>query len=83
MRLITCRKQKIAIIKNWLSRKALQVLETLMPVEKERCNTMEGLFNILINKFKQQYNETIKLLQIFKLVRQMNKMQRNGLKDIG
>ena len=33
---------------------------------------MEGLFNTFISMFKPQCNETIKLLQICKLVRQMN-----------
>ena len=39
--------------------------------EQERCNTMEGLFTIL-NKFKLQYNETMKSLQFCKLVRHPN-----------
>ena len=31
------------------------------------CNTLEGLFEILSNKFKPQYNETIKSLEFRKL----------------
>ena len=31
------------------------------------CNTLEGLFETLSNKFKLQYNETIKSLQFRKL----------------
>ena len=54
---------KLAIVKNWLGRKGLQYLETLMSTEKETCNTVEGLFETLTNKFKPQYNETIKSLQ--------------------
>ena len=33
------------------------------------CNTLEGLFETLLNKFKPQYNETIKPLQFRKLYR--------------
>ena len=33
------------------------------------CNTLEGLFETLTNKFKPQYNETIKSLQFRKLYR--------------
>ena len=42
-------------------------------MEQGRCNTMKGLFTTLNNKFKPQYNETIKSLQFHKLGRQMNK----------
>ena len=35
---------KLPIVnKNWLGRRCLQCLETLMIVEKEMCNTLEGL----------------------------------------
>ena len=37
--------------------------------EKETCNTFEGLVETLTNKFKPQYNETIKSLQFRKLYR--------------
>ena len=37
--------------------------------EKETCNTLEGLFETLTNKFKPQYNEMIKSLQFRKLHR--------------
>ena len=43
---------KLAVVKNWLGRKGLQYLETLTTVEKEMCNTLEGLFQTLSNKFK-------------------------------
>ena len=33
------------------------------------CNTLEGLFETLTNKFKPQYNEAIKSLQFRKLYR--------------
>ena len=38
-----------------------------MTAEKETCNTLEGLFKTLSNKFKPQYNETNKSLQFRKL----------------
>ena len=41
-------------------------------MEQERCNTMEGLITTLSNKFKLQYNETIKSLQFQKLGRKTN-----------
>ena len=40
-----------------------------MTTEKETCNTLEGLFETLTNKFKLQYNETIRSLQFRKLYR--------------
>ena len=60
---------KLAVVKNWLGRKGLQYLETLTTVEKETCNIIDGLFETLSNKFKPQYNKTIKLLQFRKLYR--------------
>ena len=54
------------LVKNWLGRKGLQYLETLTTAEKETCNTLEGLFETLSNKFKLQYNERIKSLQFRK-----------------
>ena len=36
--------EQLAIVKNWLGRKGLQVIESLTNVEKEECNTIEGLF---------------------------------------
>ena len=65
----TLQTDKLALVKNWLGRKGLQYLETLTTTEKETCNTLEGLFNTLTNKFKPQYNETIRLLQFRKLCR--------------
>ena len=52
---------KLAVVKNWLGRKGLQYLKM--------CNTLEGLFKTLSNKFKLQYNEPIKSLQFRKLYR--------------
>ena len=45
----------------------MQYLETLTTAEKETCKTLEGLFKRLSNKFKPQYNKTIKSLQFRKL----------------
>ena len=59
----TPQTDKLAVVKNWLGRKGLQYLETLMTTEKEMCNTLEGLLETLSNKFKPQYNKTIKSLQ--------------------
>ena len=59
---------KLAVVKNLLGRKGLQYYKkTLMTTEKEMCNTLEGLFETLSNKFKPQYNEKIKSLQFRKL----------------
>ena len=63
----TQQADKLVLVKNWLGRKGLQYLETLMTTEKETCNTLEGLFDTLSNKFKPQYNEMKKLLQFRKL----------------
>ena len=37
--------EKVAVVKNWLGRKGIHYLETLMPAEKEACNTLDGLFD--------------------------------------
>ena len=65
----TPQTDKLAVVKNCLGRKGLQYVETLMTMEKETCNTLEGLFETLSNKFKPQYNETITSLQFRKLYR--------------
>ena len=59
--------EKVAVVKNWLGRNGLHYLETLMPAEEEACKTVEGLLDMLANKFRPQYNETIKSLQFRKL----------------
>ena len=53
-------------MKQWLGKKGLHYIESLMESEKETCSTLEGLFNTLATKFKLQYNETIKSLQFRK-----------------
>ena len=41
-----------------------------MSEEKDMCSTLEGLFQILTNKFRPHFNETIISLQLCKLSRQ-------------
>ena len=57
----------MVLVKTWLCRVGLQYLGTLTTAEKETCNTLESPFKTLSNKFKPQYNETIKSLQFRKL----------------
>ena len=66
---------KIAMVKNWLGRKGLHYIETLMENENEACSTLEGLVNTLADKFKPQYNEPIKSLQFRKLYRLENESE--------
>ena len=58
----THQAEQLGMVKNWLGRKALQFIEPLTEAEKDRCNTLEGLFKILTNKFRPQFNKTIKSL---------------------
>ena len=48
----------IAMVKNWLGRKGLHYIESLMEGEKETCGMLEGLFDTLATKFRPQYNQT-------------------------
>ena len=59
--------EKLVVVKNWLGRKGLHYIETLMLAEKEAYNMLDGLFDMLATKFKAQYNETIKSLKFRKL----------------
>ena len=43
---------KVAVVKTWLGRKGLLYLESLTMEEREMCNTLEGLYEMLANKFK-------------------------------
>ena len=60
---------KIALVKNWLSRKGLHYIESLTEAEKQACSTFQGLFDTLAMKFRPQFNETIKSLHFIKLYR--------------
>ena len=61
--------ERVSIIKNWLGRQGLQLLETLTQAEKEACNEKEDLYKILNKKFMPRYIENIKSLQFHNLVR--------------
>ena len=60
---------KIVMVTNWLGRKGLHYIKSLTEDEKEACSTLEGLFDTLAAKFRPQYNEMIKSLQLSKLHR--------------
>ena len=47
-------------------------------MDKEKCNTIETLFETLTNKFRPQFNEMIESLQFHKLSRQSEEMLRSG-----
>ena len=54
-------KNKCPLLKkHWLGRQDLQFLDVLTKIKQETCNTEEGLFETLSNKFIPQYNKTIK-----------------------
>ena len=63
--------------KNCPGRKGLQFIGSLTSTEKDTCYTLECLFKILTNKFRPQFNETIKSLQFHKLSRQYGEMLKN------
>ena len=44
-------------------------MESLTQGEKQACDTLQGLFDMLATKFRPQVNETIKALQFRKLCR--------------
>ena len=64
--------ERVSIIKSWLGRQGLQLIESLTQAEQEMCNTEEGLFEIFNNKFKPQCNETIVSAQFCSLTMQTN-----------
>ena len=55
--------EQLVMIKNWLGRKGLQFIELLTEAEKDGCSILKGLFKTLTNKFRPQFNETIKTQQ--------------------
>ena len=55
----TQEQDKIAIVKNWLGRKGLHYIESLTEVEKQACNSLQGQFDTLAEKFRPQFSETI------------------------
>ena len=44
--------EKLVVVKNWLWRKGLYYLETLMPAEKEACNRLDSLFDMLCHQIQ-------------------------------
>ena len=56
--------EKLAVVKIWVRRKGLHYLETLTMEERQMCNMLEGLFEMLTNKFKPKYNETNKVTSV-------------------
>ena len=50
--------EKVSINKSWLDRQSLQILETLILVEWEVCHKEEGIFEILNDIYRLQYNKT-------------------------
>ena len=61
----TLQIEQLAMEKNWLGRKGLQLIELLTYTEKDTCSTFVGLFKILTNKFRPQFSERIKSLHSF------------------
>ena len=57
------------MVKNWLDREGLQFIESLTEAEKDRCSTLQGLSEILTNKFRPQFSEMIKSLQVCTFIR--------------
>ena len=54
-----------------------------MQTERERGNITEGIFTTFNNKFKPQFNETIKSLQFCKLSRQTNENAEEQMGRLG
>ena len=52
-------EEKVFIIKNWLRREGLQLIETYMKSQKEACKTAEVLFTMLCEILKLQHSEAI------------------------
>ena len=64
--------EQLAMVKHWLGRNGLHFVEELMNKEKTMSNTLDGLFETVNSKFRPQFNEMIKSLQIRKLCRSDN-----------
>ena len=62
-------EEKFPIIRNWLVRKGLQLIQTFTSSKKESCKRVEGLFFTLGDKCKLHHIEKILSLQCFKLKR--------------
>ena len=74
-----CEKERIAVVKNWLGRKGIHYTKSLTEVEKQACDTLQGLIDTLTKKkIRLQYNEIIKSLQFRQLCRHEGGTSRNG-----
>ena len=62
--------ERIAVIKNWLGRQGLKLIEIFTQAVQELCNTVDGLFDTVSKKFYLQHNKMTKSLQYCKLSRQ-------------
>ena len=69
---------KIAMVKNWLGRKGLHYIESLMEGEKETCGMLEGLVDTLATTFTPQYSRTIKSLQF----KQLHRIEGKGIDEL-
>ena len=72
-------QERVSIIKNWLGRQGLQLLETLIQTKREACYDEEGLFEILNTMLRPQYNEKIKSLQFHSLARYYNESMKGWM----
>ena len=63
---------KVSVIKNWLDQEGLQLMKTFTLEEKKKSRTAKGLFSVLSNKIKAQYNRIVISLQYHKLRRESN-----------
>ena len=50
--------EKVTIMKNWLGREGMRYIKTLTKAEQEIYKNVNGLFDTLSEKLKQQHNET-------------------------
>ena len=66
-------QEKITMVKNCLGRKGLHYLESLTEGKRQACGNLQGLIYTLAEKFRPQYNETIKFLEFRKLCRSEGK----------
>ena len=69
---------KITIVKNWLGRKGLHYIESIIEAEKQACGALQGLFDTLSANFQPQFNEMISRYNSENYEELRMKVQRNG-----
>ena len=74
-------QDKIAIIKTWLGRKGLQYIESLAEVEKQACNTPQGLFDTLGKHLKHSLMKPSSHCSLESCIGLRAKVQKNGWED--